>query len=184
MAIDRPEVAALVGPFVPDRDAVLVEIFDVGVAGQEPKQLVDDRLEMQLLGGDERKALGEIKAHLMPEHRQRAGAGAVTLLRTVGEDPLHQVVILMHPRGLAWLIMSRGEFSALPAIDETELPTGSPAAAPEAAQVRPRVSPRPQADRGLPRALQPVPSALRARVMPTPGAARSRSARTAQPPEP
>jgi hypothetical protein len=38
MAVDRAKVAALVGPFVPDADAVLVEIFDVGVAGQEPEQ--------------------------------------------------------------------------------------------------------------------------------------------------
>src|SRR5262245_23436856 len=122
MAIDRAEVAALVGPFVPDGDAVIVEIFDVGVASQEPEQLVDDRLHVQLLGRDQRKALGEVEAHLMAEHRQRAGAGAIALLRPVGDNPLHQVVILMHACSLA--IPGIREFSALRAILEIGLPTG------------------------------------------------------------
>jgi hypothetical protein len=39
-AVDRAELAALVGPLVPDRHAVLVQIAHVGVALQEPQQLV------------------------------------------------------------------------------------------------------------------------------------------------
>ena len=38
---------------------------------------MDDRLDVHLLGGDERKAVGQIEAHLPPEQAQRAGAGAV-----------------------------------------------------------------------------------------------------------
>src|SRR5262245_34571878 len=49
----------------------------VGRALQEPEQLMDDRLHVQLLGGDEREALAEIEAHLMAEERDRAGPGAV-----------------------------------------------------------------------------------------------------------
>ena len=78
---------------------MLVEIFDVGVAGQEPEQLVDDRFQVQLLGGRERKALGEVEAHLVPENRERAGAGAVALLHALGEDAFHQIEILAHRRG-------------------------------------------------------------------------------------
>ncbi len=63
---------------------------------EEPQQLVDDRLQVQLLGGHQRKAVAEIEAHLMAEHRARAGAGAVVLLGTVAQDLLHQVVILAH----------------------------------------------------------------------------------------
>ena len=96
LAVDRAEIAALVGPLVPDAHAVLVEIFDVGVAGEEPEQLVDDRFDVQLLGGEQREALVERKAHLMAEHRQRAGAGAVALLHAVVEDVLHQIEILAH----------------------------------------------------------------------------------------
>ena len=46
----RAEIAVLVGPLIPDRDAVFLEIGDVRVAGQKPQQLVDDRFQMQLFG--------------------------------------------------------------------------------------------------------------------------------------
>jgi hypothetical protein len=82
-AIDRSEIAVRIGPFVPDGDAVLLQIADIGVAAQEPDQLVDDRFQVQLLGRDQRKALGEVEAHLVAEHRERAGAGAVVLADAV-----------------------------------------------------------------------------------------------------
>src|SRR6185437_10809168 len=94
--VDGAEVAALVRPLVPDADAVLLEVLDVGVAGEEPEQLVDDRLQMQLLGGQQREAVAEIEAHLMAEHGQSAGAGAVALLDAVIENPLHQFEVLAH----------------------------------------------------------------------------------------
>ena len=96
LAVDRAEVAVLVGPFVPDPHAVVVEIFDVGVAAQEPEQLVDDRLECSFLVVISGKPSREIEAHLMAEHRQRAGAGAVALLDAVGEHVFHQFEILPH----------------------------------------------------------------------------------------
>src|ERR1700722_15062785 len=96
LAVDRSELAALVRPFVPDGNAVVVEVLDVGVAGEEPEQLMDDRFDVQLLGGDERKALREDEAHLVAEHRQRAGAGAVALLQTGLEDAVDQVEIFAH----------------------------------------------------------------------------------------
>ena len=58
------------------------QIAGVGVAGQEPQKLVDDRLHVQLLGGDERKPVGQIEAHLVPEDGQRPGARPVGFLRT------------------------------------------------------------------------------------------------------
>ena len=96
LAVDRAEVAALVGPFVPDAHAVVVEVFDVGVAGQEPQQLMDDRFDVQLLGGGEREAGAKIEAHLMAEHRNRAGAGAVALLHAVRQHVFHQFEVLPH----------------------------------------------------------------------------------------
>ena len=112
MAVDRPEIAALVGPFVPDAHAVFVEIFDVGVAGQEPQQFVHDRFQVQLLGGEQREAVVERKAHLMAEHRQRAGAGAVALLRAVAQNAFHQVEVLAH-RLASSPRLKMGKFSAL-----------------------------------------------------------------------
>src|SRR5579872_7495343 len=76
--------------------AVIPEVFDVGVAFEEPQQLVDDRFQRQLLGGQHRKSGAKIEAHLVAEDRQRPGAGAVRLLRAVTQDPFKQVVILIH----------------------------------------------------------------------------------------
>src|SRR6185437_5424803 len=102
--VDRAEIAVGVGPFVPDRNAVIVEIFDVGVAAQEPQQLVDDRLEVQLLGGHERKAAPKIEPHLMAEDRARAGAGPVALLHALFQDAFHQVEILAHRCFVLWRV--------------------------------------------------------------------------------
>ncbi len=120
-AIDRPEIAIGVGPFVPDRDAIVVEIFDVGVAFEEPQQFMHDRLQRQPLGGQHRKAGRQVETHLVPEHRQRAGAGAVMLFRAVRENPFKQVVVLNHGFKFfgsgSWrqfLASTQGEFSRRP----------------------------------------------------------------------
>ncbi len=51
---------------------------------------------MQLLGGQQRKPLGEVEPHLVTEHAQGAGAGAVGLLHALGEHPVEQVEVLLH----------------------------------------------------------------------------------------
>ena len=51
-SVDRAQLAVLVGPFVPDRNTVLLQIPDIGVATEKPQQLVYDRGEMQFLGCD------------------------------------------------------------------------------------------------------------------------------------
>ena len=58
MAIDRTKIAVLVGPFVPDGDTVVLEVLDVGVAGYEPKEFVDDGFEVNLFGGQKRETFG------------------------------------------------------------------------------------------------------------------------------
>jgi len=61
---------------------------------QKPQQLDDDGLQKDLLGGDERKALVQVKTHLVAKHAARAGAGAVTLLHATRVDVAHEVFIL------------------------------------------------------------------------------------------
>ena len=39
-----------------------LQVGDVGVAAQKPEQFVDDRAQMQPLGGQQRKALGQVEA--------------------------------------------------------------------------------------------------------------------------
>ena len=44
---------------------------------------------MQLFGGEQGKAFGQIKTHLITKHRARAGAGAVGFIGAVGEYMAH-----------------------------------------------------------------------------------------------
>ena len=71
------EVAVGIGPFVPYAYTVFLQVVHVCVAGEEPQQFVYDRFEMQFLGCDQRKSVGEIETHLVAEHRFRARAGTV-----------------------------------------------------------------------------------------------------------
>ncbi len=57
---------------------------------------MDDGFEMQLLGGEKWKALGEVKPHLIAEHGQRAGARAVFLAHASAPDMRHEIEILLH----------------------------------------------------------------------------------------
>ena len=96
LAVDRAEVAGLVRPLVPDRHAVRPQGGHVGVPREEPEQFVNDRAQVQPLGGDQREARRQVEAHLMAEHRERAGAGAVLLDGAHVEDAPEQVVISVH----------------------------------------------------------------------------------------
>ena len=98
MAVDRPEVAVLVGPLVPYPYPVFLQVAHVGVALEKPQQFVDNRLEMQFLGGEQRESLFEIESHLMAEHGERARARAVALRGALVEYASEQVEILFHCR--------------------------------------------------------------------------------------
>ena len=98
-AVDRAEVAVCTGPLVPDGDAILLEIADVGVAFEEPEQLVDDGAEVELFGGEQRKAAREVEAHLRAEDRERPRAGAVLLPGPVVEDEIEETQVGSHGNG-------------------------------------------------------------------------------------
>ena len=40
-AIDRAKITIFIGPFIPDRHAVFLQITDIGVATDEPQQFMD-----------------------------------------------------------------------------------------------------------------------------------------------
>src|SRR5690606_22933755 len=98
---DRAEVAVLVGPLVPDRDAVVAQVLRVRVAADEPQQLGHDALEVDLLGGDDGEPLSQVEPHLVPEDTARSGAGAVTLGDPLVEDPADELEVGLHVRRLA-----------------------------------------------------------------------------------
>ena len=68
----------------------------IGVATQKPQQFVDDALQMHLLGGEQREAVGKVAANLVAKHAFRASAGAVVLHGAIVEHMLKQVEILFH----------------------------------------------------------------------------------------
>jgi len=91
VAVDGPQFAVGVGPFVPDRDAIFLQVGDVGGTCQEPDQFMDDRLQVHLLGRHQREAVLQVEAHLVAEHGTRSGPGTVGLDRAVVADVAHQV---------------------------------------------------------------------------------------------
>ena len=46
LAVNRPQLAALIGPLVPDRDSLIAQPRDIGIAPEKPQQLVDDRAQV------------------------------------------------------------------------------------------------------------------------------------------
>lgn len=83
LTVDRAKVTVFSRPLIPDADTVLLEPFGVGVTVQEPDHLVDDALEMQLLGGEEREAILQVVAELATKDTQRACAGAIAFLDAI-----------------------------------------------------------------------------------------------------
>ena len=96
IAVDMPEVAILVGPFVPDAHPVVLQILHVSVAAQKPQEFVDDAFQMQFLRGEQGEAVGEVEAHLMSEDAARARPRAVAFQRALFEYAAQQVLILFH----------------------------------------------------------------------------------------
>ncbi|MCY1450934.1 hypothetical protein D9M71_677750 [compost metagenome] len=94
--IDGAKITTFGGPLVPDRHAVLIQPFDVGVTAQHPDEFVGDALEMQLLGRQQREAIGQVMAELPAEDSLGPGAGTVTFLEAVLQNIFQQVVVCLH----------------------------------------------------------------------------------------
>jgi hypothetical protein len=77
---------------------VVVEIFDVCIATQKPKQFVYDGFKVQLFRRENGETFVQGKARLRAENRIGASAGAVGLEFSLVEDETEKVVILEHIR--------------------------------------------------------------------------------------
>src|SRR3546814_394786 len=97
-AIYRAQVAAFVGPFVPDAYASFLQPAHVRIAAQKPQQFNKNAFGVQFFGGDQRKALAQVETHLVTEDRPRAGAGAVGFGLTLFVDMPHEIFVLVHKR--------------------------------------------------------------------------------------
>ena len=67
---------------------MILQVFDVSVSGNEPEELIDNRLEMNFFRGQKGETLRQVKSHLMAENRLRADPGAVRVLQQ--EQPEHE----------------------------------------------------------------------------------------------
>lgn len=76
-AVDAPEAAVGLGPFVPDGDSVFLERPHVGVSAQEPEQFVDNAFQVKLFCGEQRESILQIEADLRSEDRPSACSGPV-----------------------------------------------------------------------------------------------------------
>ena len=54
---------------------------------------------MELFGGEQGEALGEVEAHLVAEYGTGADAGTVGFVGAVAEDVLHEVEVGLHGVG-------------------------------------------------------------------------------------
>jgi hypothetical protein len=109
-AVNRAQIAVFLCPLVPDMHSVLIEIPDVRISLQEPKQLVDHSLEKKPLCGGCRESVGEVKAHLPAKDAQDAGSRSVRFLHAVLQDFPEEVQILLH-----WILPYLSRNDAAPA---------------------------------------------------------------------
>ena len=77
MAIYRPQAAVLIRPFIPYAYSMFFEISNIGIALQEPQQLIDNRLQVQLFSGHQGETLLQVEPHLVTKTAGGACAGTV-----------------------------------------------------------------------------------------------------------
>lgn len=101
ISLRPPEARRRLGrrPLVPDAHARILQRLHMGLAAHEPEQLVDDRLDVQRLRREQREALPQIEAHLVPEHPAGAGARAVPPVHAPVEDRAEEIEVLMFRMG-------------------------------------------------------------------------------------
>jgi hypothetical protein len=75
---------------------MVVEVFDIRVAAQEPEQFVDDGFEVQFFRGEHRKTLAQIEPRLRTEYGISARARAVGLKFAMFKDLPQQIEVLNH----------------------------------------------------------------------------------------
>ena len=95
-AIHRAKVSVFICPFIPNGYAVILKVFDIGAALQEPEKLVDNGAQVQLFSGKAGEALAQVKTGLSAENADGTGAGAVISAHTVCQNIVQQLKVLFH----------------------------------------------------------------------------------------
>src|SRR5207245_173806 len=93
------ELAVFIGPFVPNRHPMLIQVTDIGIPTQKPKQFVNDGFDMQFFRREQRESRPggtQIETGLRAKDGQCSGACAVIAWPTVLENESEQIMILSH----------------------------------------------------------------------------------------
>ena len=73
-----------------------LQVFNVRFALDEPEQLVDHRAGVDLAIGEQGKAVGKVKAHLVAEQAARAGARAIGPRLAVNQNLADEIEVRLH----------------------------------------------------------------------------------------
>ena len=96
IAVNVPQIAVGVGPLIPNAHAIVLQIFDIGVACQKPQQLVDYRFQVQFFSCQARKSVIQIETHLITESAYCACSRAVAFGVASFQNVRQHVKILLH----------------------------------------------------------------------------------------
>src|SRR5262249_50545126 len=94
--VDTAKLSLLVRPFIPNRDPALAQIIHVRVAAEEPEEFMNDRLEMQLFGREQRKTCPQIVTRLGAKNGKGPRAGAIAPRPPLFQNKPEQIMVLPH----------------------------------------------------------------------------------------
>ncbi|MNI89333.1 hypothetical protein D3C73_1467240 [compost metagenome] len=80
----------LVSPFIPDADPILLQVADIGVTTEKPKQLMNDRPQVNFFGGHQGDPFTQVKAQLTAKHGDDSCTSAITLLGAIFQNVLQK----------------------------------------------------------------------------------------------
>ncbi len=100
--VNAAEIAGCIRPLIPDRDPVVVQVANIGVAFEEPEEFVDNGLGVNFFRGEEGEGLAEVETDLTPEDGIGADTGPVLpKLARLKDFPQQIKIGGFHGRGLS-----------------------------------------------------------------------------------
>ena len=86
MTVDLTMFAFLILPFIPYLYTIVLQVLNIGVSCQKPQKFMDNRLQMKLFRGNERKTFGEVETHLVAKTTDRTGPGSIWPVTAGGKN--------------------------------------------------------------------------------------------------
>jgi cation diffusion facilitator family transporter len=94
--VNPAKIAIFIRPFVPNTDAIVLQIPNVCLPAKKPEQLVDNRFEVDLFGRHQWKIFPQVEACLGAEQADRACPRAVRARTPLLQNQFEQAMVLEH----------------------------------------------------------------------------------------